>query len=233
MSRSALMSAATSAGGPANRRCSPSPACGGAVSPNTVTRKLRPTALGSRPASAVILRRRATWVLKRVRLSSGFCGLVPIGYHASPMRAARRSAGPLSPPTQIGGCGFCTGFGSKPILENRTCLPSNFGASLVQSSTKARTYSSVTVPRASKSGASMASNSSRIQPAPIPSVSRPPERTSMVERILAVSTAGRCGTTMTEVTRRRRVVFAAIQAISVSCSCRSPRVPLGNSPEAL
>jgi probable F420-dependent oxidoreductase len=63
MSRSARMSAATSGGGPANRRCSPSPACGGAVSPNTVQRKLRPTALGSRPASAVILRRRATWLL--------------------------------------------------------------------------------------------------------------------------------------------------------------------------
>ena len=45
--------------------------------------------------------------------------------------------------------------------------------SLVQSSRRRVTYSSVTVPRASKSGAPMASNSSRIQPAPMPSVSRP------------------------------------------------------------
>ena len=49
MSRSALMSAATSAGGPANRRCSPSPACGGAVSPNTVQRKRQADRLGIAP----------------------------------------------------------------------------------------------------------------------------------------------------------------------------------------
>ena len=36
--------------------------------------------------------------------------VVPIGYQASPNRAARRSDGPLSPPTQIGGCGCCTGL---------------------------------------------------------------------------------------------------------------------------
>src|SRR5258705_9411981 len=128
MARSARISAATSAAGPANKRCSPSLACGGAVSPNTVTRKLRPTALGSRPASAVILLRRAAWALKRDRLSSGFCGLVPIGYQASPMRAARRIAGPLSPPTQIGGCGVFTGFGGEHIFEQFTCLTSILGA---------------------------------------------------------------------------------------------------------
>ena len=38
--------------------------------------------------------------------------LLPMGYQASPKRAARRSDGPLSPPTQIGGCGLCAGFGS-------------------------------------------------------------------------------------------------------------------------
>ena len=46
---------------------------------------------------------RATCALKRARLSSGLAGLVPIGYQASPSCAVRRSAGPLSPPTQIGG----------------------------------------------------------------------------------------------------------------------------------
>ena len=148
-------------------------------------------ALGSRPASAVIFRRRATWALKRTRLSSGLAGLVPIGYQASPMRAVRRSAGPLSPPTQIGGCGFCTGLWAKTMLSKETCLPLKRGASLVQSSMKASMYSSVTLPRWAKSGASIASNSSFSQPAPMPTVRRPPDRTSMVDSILAVSTAGR------------------------------------------
>ena len=39
---------------------------------------------------------------------------------------------------------------------------------------------------------------------------RPPDRTSMVASILAASTAGRCGTTMTASTRRIREVLAAI-----------------------
>lgn len=34
---------------------------------------------------------------------------------ASPSRPARRSAGGLSPPIQIGMCGFCTGFGSNGV----------------------------------------------------------------------------------------------------------------------
>jgi hypothetical protein len=40
---------------------------------------------------------------RRLRLSSGKDGLVPIGYQASAYFAVRRSAGPDSPPTQIGG----------------------------------------------------------------------------------------------------------------------------------
>ena len=115
----------------------------------------------------------------------------------------RRSAGPLSPPTQIGGCGFCTGLGSKQDVVEADVLAGEAAASaLVQSSMKALMYSSVTLPRSAKSGAWIASNSSFIQPAPMPSVSRPPDSTSMVESILAVSTAGRCGTTITEVTSR-------------------------------
>src|SRR5436309_1093950 len=79
---------------------------------DTVTRKVNGTALGSRPAAVTILRGLGASVWKRLRLSSGFCGLVPIGYQASPRRAVRRNAGPLSPPTQIGGGGYCWGFGA-------------------------------------------------------------------------------------------------------------------------
>ena len=43
-------------------------------------------------------------------------GLVPIGYQASPSREVRRSAGPLSPPTQIGEYGFCPALWQRPFL---------------------------------------------------------------------------------------------------------------------
>ena len=52
----------------------------------------------------------------------------------------------------------------------------------------------------------------------------------MVEIAFAASNAGRCGTTITEVTSRSRSVFAARNITWVSCSCRSPRELAGNSP---
>ena len=54
----------------------------------------------------------------------------------------------------------------------------------------------------------------------------------MVEKILAVSTAGRCGTTMTEVTaqpRRFRGDPGDLRQLFVPLAAG----PLGNSPEAL
>ena len=57
-----------------------------------------------------------------------------------------------------------------------------------------------------------ASNSAFSQPAPMPTTSRPPDSTSIVASILAASTAGRCGTTITASTIRMCVVLAAIQA---------------------
>ena len=47
-------------------------------------------------------------------------------------------------------------------------------------------------------GTPTASNSSSSQPAPIPRMIRPSERTSAVDSIFAVSTGGRYGTTRTE-----------------------------------
>jgi hypothetical protein len=58
-------------------------------------------------------------------------------------------------------------------------------------------------------GAPIATNSSSSQPAPTPTMSRPPDITSMVARIFAVSTAGRCGTTITEVRNFSLEVLAA------------------------
>ena len=51
-------------------------------------------------------------------------------------------------------------------------------------------------------------------------------------RIFAVSTAGRCGTTITEVTIRSFVVAAAMKVAAVSCSSRGAAAPEGNSPES-
>src|SRR4051812_17464424 len=55
---------------------------------------------------------RAMPAVNRGKVSSRWALLLPIGYQASPIRAARRIEGPLSPPTQIGGWGFCSGLGS-------------------------------------------------------------------------------------------------------------------------
>src|SRR5678816_2649320 len=99
------------------------------------------TALASRPASRVSLRNRSMPAVRRLRLSIGKAGLLGIGYQASPYLAVRRSAGPDSPPTQIGMPPFCAGLGAKVILSNFTNSPENLGLSLVHSSLKAATYS--------------------------------------------------------------------------------------------
>jgi len=101
---------------------------------------------------------------------------------------------------------------------------------LVHNSRQASRYSSVTAPRSANGSVPIASNSSRHQPAPTPSVSRPSESTSIVANIFAVNTAGRCGTTMTEVTSRSFEVLAAQKVTAVNCSWRSPPARPGNSP---
>ena len=169
------MSPTKSAAPPVNSLRSPSTVPFGCASGLDETRYASATADGSRPAFSVRSRSFATPALNRVSVSIGNCGLVPIGYHASPYFAVRRSAGPLSPPTQIG-IDFCTGFGVNTTSENFTYLPSNFGSSFAHSSLQTIIHSSVTAPRSSNGGAPIASNSSLHQPAPIPSVSRPFDR---------------------------------------------------------
>ena len=49
---------------------------------------------------------------------------IRIGCQASPCRTARRSAASLAPPTQIGGCGRCSGCGAVRTFRNDTKRPS-------------------------------------------------------------------------------------------------------------
>ena len=85
-----------------------------------------------------------------------------------------------------------------------------------------RRYSSLTAPRRSKSGAPRAWNSSRSQPTPTPTVTRPRESTSMVASILAVTTGLRYGRIITLLIRRSRRDLPATNAMSESCSSASP-----------
>ena len=101
---------------------------------------------------------------------------------------------------------------------------------MLHSSRHTAIVSSVTAPRSSKGSVPIASNSSLHQPTPMPQVKRPSDKTSIVEMTLAVSTGGRCGTTVTEVTSRNFEVLAATKATQVSCSWRSPPARPGNSP---
>ena len=177
---------------------------------------------GSRPTRRASSCNLATPWEKRSAVFSGNSGLEPIGYHASPSATVRRNAAGLSPPTQIGGCGFCSGLGLKLMFSNFAYLPSKRGSSSVHSVLNIRRYSSVTLPRSENGGAPMARNSSSIQPAPIPTVTRPCDSTSSVASALAVNMGGRCGTTMTELSSRILVVAPARNAIAVSSSRQSP-----------
>src|SRR5260370_21573809 len=125
----------------------------------------------------------------RASVSSRFRGLVPIGYQASPSRAVRRIAGPLSPPTHTG-IRCCTGRGWKKTFENLAYLPLKLGFSLLHSSRQTAIVSSVTAPRSANGSVPIASNSSWHQPTPMPQMKRPSDSTSIVAMVLAVQTGG-------------------------------------------
>ncbi len=119
--------------------------------------------------------------------SSGIVGTPPIGCQPSPSRAARRIACWLWPPIQIGIAGFCMGLGRKTMLEKLQYLPLNIGLSLVHNSRNAAMYSSVTLPRSLNGSVRIVSNSSFIQPTPAPTITRPPDKTSRLASIFAVT----------------------------------------------
>src|SRR5881275_2815790 len=101
------------------------------------------------------------------------------------------------------------------MFEKLTYLPSKRGFSSVHKTRQTAIVSSVTAPRSSNGSVPIASNSSLHQPTPMPQVKRPSDNTSIVEMIFAVSTGGRCGTTVTEVTSRNFEVFAATKVTAV------------------
>ena len=90
-------------------------------------------------------------------------------------------------------------------------------------------YSSVRAPRRAK-GTPIASNSSLSQPMPTPSSSRPPVMKSRVAVSLARTRGLRCGSTMTPVRKRSRVVSAATWASQIKGSGRSVDGPPGSLP---
>jgi hypothetical protein len=79
----------------------------------------------------------------------------------------------------------------------------------------------------------MASNSSRIHPTPQPTMRRPLESTSTVASIFAVSTGGRCGSTMTEVSSFAEDVTPTRKLRSDNCSKHSPDGLPANVPLSL
>src|ERR1051325_1238299 len=123
------------------------------------TRKAMAISFGLRPDFSANPCMRARPLLKRLTVFIGNCGLVPTEYQPWAYLTVRRSAGPLSPPTQIG-IGFCTGLGVNTTSSKITYLPVNFGDSAVQSSLQAAIHSSVTCPRSSKGAAPIADRKS-------------------------------------------------------------------------
>ena len=89
------------------------------------------------------------------------------------------------PPTRIGGCGCCTGFGHDQIGSKSTCLPWYSASSSVQIAFIASIRSRIRPKRVSGS-VPWLRISSRFQPAPTPNSKRPPERWSTEATSLAV-----------------------------------------------
>ena len=99
------------------------------------------------------------------RASRNSAGVLEVACQPSPSVTTRRKAPGLSPPTQIGGCGFCTGLGAKPMSRKRKNSPSNEGLSSDHSALKTFRISSAWRPRR-WNGTPRISSSSFHQPTP-------------------------------------------------------------------
>ena len=141
-------------------------------------------------------------------------------YHPSPHAAARCSAASLLPPTTTGMQRSRTGLGFTRMASKATNSPSNDATSSRHSVRIAATYSAVRAPRRAN-GTPSASNSSRDQPTPTPSVSRPPLRTSSDAACLATSTGLCSGRSSTPVARAIVRVAAAAKLRPMSGSSQS------------
>jgi len=107
------------------------------------------------------------------------------------------------------------------------------GRGLRPECSEASMYSSDAAPRLAYGGDPSAAISSSIQPTPMPTLSRPLESTSAVASILAARMTGRCGTTITDVSKRIRCVTAAAYVRHVICSKQKPVLTPGQSPLSL
>ena len=114
----------------------------------------------------------------------------------------------------------CTGFGLTRTASKLTNSPSNEATSSRHSVRMASTYSLVRAPRRSN-GTPSASNSSRDQPMPMPSVSLPPLSVSSVAACLATSTGLCSGSSSTPVAIRMVEVAAAAKLNPINGSIQS------------
>ncbi len=131
-----------------------------------------------------------------------------IGIQPSPNSTTRSNVVGPSPPTMIGGCGFCSGLGSAQILSKFTNSPWNSASRLVQISFMASTRSRSRRQRVLKA-VPWSSISSAFQPPPMPNRKRPPDSRSRVATSLAVVIGSRSTTRQMPVPSLRRRVAAA------------------------
>ncbi len=201
-------STSTSSLTPASLRRATSWGCGDSIA--TATR----TSAGSRPASRHSSFSRAI----RSRTASMLERLKP--YQPSPIVATRRKAASLLPPNTTGTRRFRAGFGLTLTREKDTNSPANDATSSRHRTRIASRYSRARWPRRAN-GTPIASNSSRDQPTPIPSVSRPPHRTSRLATCLASSTGLCSGNSKTPVASPILRVLAAAKLSATSGSSQS------------
>ena len=138
----------------------------------------------------------------------------------SPTSPTRRSAGALSPPKMIGGCGRWTGLGYDRTLGKLQNSPLNSDSSSVHSIFMTFRYSRVRWARRSQ-GTPSAVNSSASQPTPTPKSKRPPDSLSRLATSLAVTSGLRSGTRQMPVPSRRVLVCAAAYVSAANGSRKS------------
>ena len=141
--------------------------------------------------------------------------------HASPRRAARSTAGSATPATHSGGCGRWTGRGWTVSSGNRWNRPSNEVSSVVHTSLRISSASSMRAPRWENTEP-CTSYSRGHQPMPTPRVTRPPESWSMVATCSATRTGSWIGSWKMPVPTRIVEVRAATAARNVSGSLMLP-----------
>ena len=152
---------------------------------------------GSRPASAASARAICT---REATFPSA-------GKKPSPTRPARRAEAGLWPPMWTG-TRPAGGLGLELTRSNDTNSPSKDTSSSAHTRLITSRYSSVRAPRRAQ-GTPRASNSSRSQPTPIPSSTRPPDMESTVATSLAKTRGWRSASSEMPVASRISEVAAA------------------------